>query len=184
MIVTPPVVPFQLAFPHSSVLFPFQIDDSELPTHYAFWNLSGCNNQQMSDAPVRGRAARCCNTALSIVATILCGLPSFLLGFACTLACLPCCFSSLKKGPGKHFAMMTQVSTGLERVNGFLSRPFTRDSTQAVTIVLLTLTLTAIVGPFALICLCLFLPCVLRRVCGARARSDAQSSSARTPAGA
>lgn len=86
-----------------------QIDDSELPMHYAFWNLAGCTNQQMSDAPSRGGAARCCNTATSLVATVLLGPPSLAIACACTVVCLPCCFQSLRRGVGRHMALATQA---------------------------------------------------------------------------
>ena len=97
-----------LELPSTQPVLP-QIDDSELPVHYAFWNLAGCANQQMMAAPVHSAAARCCNTCASVFAMIVLGPPSLAIALVLSILCFPCCLPSLRRGFLRHVGEMTQV---------------------------------------------------------------------------
>jgi hypothetical protein len=123
-----------------------QVDSSELPAHYAFWNLLGCPNQQMVSARLRSGSAVACNLVFSLLTTIFCGLPALVLVAAGTLVCLPCCVVSCTRSPRK---VTENLSSAVQAVVLLLF---------AVVVIALAVPLVVVV--LALACLCL--PCVIR----------------------
>ena len=92
-----------------------QISGDTLPAHYAWWNLAGCPNQQMTDAPT-SCCGRVCQWLYNLFMLLVVGpiaLILTLLAFIlCPCVCIPLMCAS-DEGPGAAFTGVMTLATML-----------------------------------------------------------------------
>jgi hypothetical protein len=101
-----------------------EVDSSQLPLHYQFWNLRGCANSQFSD-----NASTTWQQGLSVLYAIIVGLPSFALTgivyLACCCVCVPASLAYEQGALAFFLTMCSVVATGgTATVVGLLAAPF------------------------------------------------------------
>lgn len=76
-----------------------RIAGGAIPTHYAWWNATGCPNGQFGDPATQSRAGRACRIAGSAALYIVLGPVALVLALACCILCPGVVFSN-RRGDG------------------------------------------------------------------------------------